>query len=85
MTRNADFFVRNHGGVPVIDEDKYFFDVAGLVKEPKRITLKDLKDESKFPRMSTVSSIQCSGTRRLEQISEYPGDGDELINAPVSS
>ena len=28
-------------------------------------------------------TIQCSGTRRIEQIHEYPGDGDELINAPV--
>lgn len=41
-----------------------------------------LKDESIFPRQSTVVSLQCSGTRRIEQIHEYPGDGDELINAP---
>lgn len=27
-------------------------------------------------------TLQCSGTRRIEQIAEYPGDGDELINAP---
>ena len=27
-------------------------------------------------------TLQCSGTRRIEQIREYPGDGDELINAP---
>lgn len=27
-------------------------------------------------------TLQCSGTRRIEQIHEYPGDGDELINAP---
>ncbi len=27
-------------------------------------------------------TLQCSGTRRIEQIQEYPGDGDELINAP---
>ena len=26
-------------------------------------------------------TLQCSGTRRIEQIREYPGDGDELINA----
>jgi sulfite oxidase len=56
----------------------------GLVKNPRTITLKDLKDETKFPRKSNVVTIQCSGTRRIEQIHEYPGDGDELINAPVS-
>src|SRR4051794_8545859 len=32
--------------------------------------------------MSTIVTLQCSGTRRIEQIHEYPGDGDELINAP---
>lgn len=53
-----------------------------MVNNPKKITLEMLKDESIFPRQSTVVSLQCSGTRRIEQISEYPGDGDELINAP---
>jgi len=46
--------------------------------------MKELKDEKLFPRQSNVVTIQCSGTRRIEQIHEYPGDGDELINAPVS-
>jgi hypothetical protein len=55
-----------------------------MVNIPKKITLKELKDESIFKRQSTVVTIQCSGTRRIEQIHEYPGDGDELINAPVS-
>ncbi|KAH8711924.1 Oxidoreductase, molybdopterin-binding domain-containing protein [Phaeosphaeriaceae sp. PMI808] len=61
---------------------EYFFEVEGLVKEPKKITLSELQDESKFPRMSTAVTLQCSGTRRIEQIHDYPGDGDELINAP---
>lgn len=85
ITRNEDHFVRNHGGIPEIDEDAYFFDVAGLVNTPKRITMNELKNESLFPRQSTTVTIQCSGTRRIEQIREYPGDGDELINAPVST
>jgi sulfite oxidase len=76
--------VRNHGGIPEIDPKEYFFEVEGFVKEPKKITLADLQDESKFPRMSTCVTLQCSGTRRLEQIRDYPGDGDELINAPWS-
>jgi sulfite oxidase len=44
--------------------------------------LAELQNEKIFPRQSTVVSLQCSGTRRIEQIHEYPGDGDELINAP---
>lgn len=75
--------MRNHGGIPEINESSYYFDVGGLVNNPRRLTLDDLKNEEIFPRMSTVSTIQCSGTRRIEQIAKYPGDGDELINAPV--
>ena len=54
-----------------------------MVNKPTRLTMKDLKNEDLFPRQSNVVTIQCSGTRRIEQITEYPGDGDELINAPV--
>ncbi|KAF8866384.1 molybdopterin binding oxidoreductase [Acephala macrosclerotiorum] len=84
ITRNEDHFVRNHGGIPEIDEDACFFDVEGLVNRPKRLTMKGLKDESIFPRQSNVVTIQCSGTKRIEQIHEYPGDGDGLINPPVT-
>lgn len=82
ITSNKDHFIRNHGGVPEIDANKYFFEVEGLVDTPKKITLKELQDESIFPRMNTCVTLQCSGTRRIEQIHDYPGDGDELINAP---
>ncbi|KAH8587368.1 Oxidoreductase, molybdopterin-binding domain-containing protein [Bisporella sp. PMI_857] len=82
ITPNSDHFVRNHGGIPEISEGDYFFDVGGLVNNPRRISMRELKDESIFPRQSNVVTIQCSGTRRIEQIHEYPGDGDELINAP---
>ncbi|KAI0081222.1 sulfite oxidase mitochondrial precursor [Panus rudis PR-1116 ss-1] len=82
LTANKYHFIRNHGGVPDIDEDAYYLDIGGLVKNPVRLTLKDLKDPEKFPQSEVTVSIQCSGTRRIEQINLYPGDGDELINAP---
>jgi sulfite oxidase len=53
-----------------------------LVKNPKTLTLADLKNEEIFPRQSNLVTIQCSGTRRIEQISEYAGEGDDMINAP---
>ncbi|KAH8204401.1 hypothetical protein TruAng_001452 [Truncatella angustata] len=82
ITSNKDHFVRNHGGIPEIDPAEYFLDIGGLVNDPKRLTLADLQNEELFPRQSNVVSLQCSGTRRIEQIHQYPGDGDELINAP---
>ena len=83
VTRNEDHFVRNHGGIPRINIDDWHLDVGGMVNKPQRLTMKDLQDEDLFPRQSNIVSLQCSGTRRIEQIQEYPGDGDELINAPV--
>ncbi|KAI1775902.1 molybdopterin binding oxidoreductase [Hypoxylon cercidicola] len=82
ITPNPLHFVRNHGGIPSIDPSAWFLRLDGLVKEPKKLTLSDLQDESKFPRMERIVTIQCSGTRRIEQISLYAGEGDEMINAP---
>ncbi|KAJ3826823.1 molybdopterin binding oxidoreductase [Lentinula raphanica] len=82
LTDNKYHFVRNHGGIPIIDEDVFELEIGGLVNKPIKLSLKDLKDPEKFPQVEVTVTIQCSGTRRIEQINVYPGDGDELINAP---
>ncbi|KAI8978715.1 sulfite oxidase mitochondrial precursor [Trametes punicea] len=82
VTENKWHFVRNHSGVPDIDEEAFELEIGGLVNEPVKLTMKDLKDPSKFPQVEVTITIQCSGTRCIEQIQEYPGEGDELINAP---
>ncbi|KAF1980794.1 sulfite oxidase [Aulographum hederae CBS 113979] len=82
ITPNNLHFIRNHGGIPTIEEDKWDLNVDGLVREPKKLTLADLKNESLFPRITKACTIQCSGTRRVEQIALYAGEGDEMINAP---
>ncbi|RGP80734.1 sulfite oxidase [Fusarium longipes] len=79
---NELHFVRNHGGIPDIDPSAWDLRLDGLVNNPQKLTLADLQDESRFPRVTKLVTIQCSGTRRLEQIVEYPGEGDEMINAP---
>lgn len=61
----------------MIDSDAWFLRLEGLVREPRKLTLADLQDESRFPRMERMVTIQCSGTRRIEQISLYAGEGDE--------
>jgi sulfite oxidase len=82
VTPNSLHFVRNHGGIPDIDAEKWELTLDGLVKHPRKFTLKDLQNEEIFPRMEKHVTIQCSGTRRLEQIQMYAGEGDEMINAP---
>jgi sulfite oxidase len=41
--------VRNHGGVPDIDEDLIRLKIGGLVKNPVLLSLRDLSDPEKFP------------------------------------
>ncbi|KAF2733396.1 molybdopterin binding oxidoreductase [Polyplosphaeria fusca] len=82
ITPNPLHFVRNHGGIPIIDKEDYSFTLDGLVKNPRTFTLDDLMDESVFPRVEKTVTIQCSGTRRIEQILKYPGQGDEVPQAP---
>jgi sulfite oxidase len=82
ITPNPLHFVRNHGGIPIIDKAKWELSLDGLVNHPKTYKLRDLQDETKFPRIEKTVTIQCSGTRRIEQISLYSGQGDEVPQAP---
>ncbi|KAI4211567.1 MAG: hypothetical protein LQ351_005608 [Letrouitia transgressa] len=82
ITPNSLHFVRNHGGIPIINKDKWSLELDGLVGNPKSYKLEDLMNESKFPRIEKLVTIQCSGTRRIEQISLYAGQGDEVPQAP---
>ncbi|KAK5346059.1 hypothetical protein LTR61_010274 [Exophiala xenobiotica] len=82
VTPNSLHFVRNHGGIPLIDKDKFYFTLDGLVAHPRSFTLDDIMDESKFPKVKKLVTMQCSGTRRIEQISLYAGQGDEVPQAP---
>ncbi|OQD87530.1 hypothetical protein PENANT_c005G07289 [Penicillium antarcticum] len=82
ITPNPLHFVRNHGGIPIIDKEKWDLSLDGLVNHPKTYKFHDLMDETKFPRMEKTVTMQCSGTRRIEQISLYGGQGDEVPQAP---
>ncbi|PPQ78756.1 LOW QUALITY PROTEIN: hypothetical protein CVT25_010759 [Psilocybe cyanescens] len=82
ITPNSLHFVRNHGGIPNINASDFYLELDGLVNNPKKITLAELQNEELFPRVQKTVTIQCSGTRRIEQINEYAGEGDEMINAP---
>jgi len=83
ITPNQHHFVRNHGGIPtLVDEAAYRLEGGGLVARPGSISLAELKDETLFQQVEMTVTLQCSGTRRIEQIDYAPGEGDEMINAP---
>ena len=51
-------FERHHGGVPEIDPKNYSLVVHGMVERPIVFTLADLK---RFPQVSRVCFLECSG------------------------
>lgn len=82
ITPNPLHFVRNHGGIPIIEQDQWDLSLDGLVNTPKKYSLGDLMDANRFPRIVKDVTMQCSGTRRIEQIGLYGGQGDEVPQAP---
>jgi sulfane dehydrogenase subunit SoxC len=54
-------FQRHHGGVPAIDPERFELLIHGMVKKPMVFTLKDLK---RFPSLSRIFFIECSGNYR---------------------
>ncbi|KAI9046073.1 sulfite oxidase [Aspergillus affinis] len=82
VTPNPLHFVRNHGGIPIIDQSKWSISLDGLVNRPQTYSLDDLQHGTRFPQIEKTVTIQCSGTRRIEQISRYGGQGDEVPQAP---
>ena len=54
-------FQRHHGGVPAIDPRRYELLIHGMVDRPMVFTLKDLK---RFPSLSRICFLECSGNFR---------------------
>lgn len=73
-TTQDDFYVRNHGNVPVIDETLHRISVSGRVSRPISLSLNDLK--SRFERVSVSAVMQCAGNRRADLLSVKPVSGD---------
>lgn len=77
ITSNPLHSVRNHGGIPLIDKDKWELSLDGLVQPTKSYTIDDLMDESRFSRLEKTVTINCSEPHRLEHVSLNGGQGDE--------
>ncbi|EUC48303.1 hypothetical protein COCMIDRAFT_34179 [Bipolaris oryzae ATCC 44560] len=60
--------------------------LSGTMVTPRLLTLDGLMDQTKFPHIEKVVTIQCSGTRLIEQILKYPDDKvmNYLVSVPWS-
>lgn len=64
-------FERNHGGVPAIDPEKYELMIHGMVDKPMIFTLSDLR---RFPSVSRICFLECSGNFRGGRENLLPQD-----------
>jgi sulfane dehydrogenase subunit SoxC len=62
-------FQRHHGGVPTIDPNHYELLIHGMVEKPTVFTLKDLK---RFPALSRICFLECSGNFRSGKTTMTP-------------
>lgn len=63
ITPSGLHFERSHGGTAVIDPSKHFLYVHGLVREPKKFSMSDLR---RLPSLSRIMFIECSGNSLTE-------------------
>lgn len=63
ITPSSLHFERSHSGTPTIDPAKHSLFVHGMVKQPKKFSMTELK---RFPSVSRVHFIECSGNGLTE-------------------
>ncbi|WP_132053745.1 sulfite dehydrogenase [Pseudocnuella soli] len=64
-------FERHHGGIPAIDPHRYELLIHGMVERPMVFTLADLK---RFPSLSRIFFLECSGNFRSGKEKMTPQD-----------
>src|SRR5439155_14611905 len=58
ITPSDVHYERHHGGVPLIDPSRYSLTLHGMVDRPTVFSLDDLK---RFPSLSRIMFLECSG------------------------
>jgi sulfane dehydrogenase subunit SoxC len=73
LTPNALFYEVHYGGIPAIDPAEHRLLVHGLVERPTLFTMDDLK---RFPSVSVIHFLECSGNSFFEW---QEGSGGETV------
>lgn len=71
MTPNSLFFERHHAGIPDIDPAEHRLMVHGMVDYPTIFTMDDIK---RFPSVSVIHFLECSGNSLYEWTEEGMAD-----------
>jgi sulfane dehydrogenase subunit SoxC len=73
LTPNALFYEVHYGGIPDIDPAQHRLLVHGMVEQPTLFTVDDLK---RFPSVSVIHFLECSGNSFFEW---QEGSGGEIV------
>lgn len=76
------FFQRHHNGIPTIDPKRHTLTIHGLVERPLTFTLQDLQ---RFPAVSRVHFIECSGNGRGAFRSPKPDMTPQQVDGMTSN
>ena len=63
VTPSGLHFERSHAGTAVIDPDRHRLYVHGMVEQPRKYTMRDLR---RFPSISRLMFLECSGNGLTE-------------------
>ena len=63
VTPSGLHFERSHAGTAIIDPDKHFLYIHGMVERPRKYSMADLK---RFPSVSRLVFLECSGNTLTE-------------------
>ena len=63
ITPSGLHFERSHGGTAVIDPARHSLYVHGMVRQPKKFSMTDVR---RFPAMSRIMFLECSGNGLTE-------------------
>jgi sulfite oxidase len=74
VTAQPDFYVRNHGNIPQLDEATHRLRVEGLVAKPLHLSMAALRGGFEQHRITAV--MQCAGNRRADMQQVRPVSGD---------
>ncbi|XP_048337146.2 sulfite oxidase isoform X2 [Ziziphus jujuba] len=56
------FYKRNHGPIPIVDDiERYSVTISGLVEDPRKLSMKDIR---MLPKYDVTATLQCAGNRR---------------------
>jgi sulfane dehydrogenase subunit SoxC len=82
ITPSDLMFQRHHSGIALIDPQKYELMIHGLVDKPLVFSLADLK---RFPAVTRIHFLECSGNGRTAYRSPKPEMTAQLVDGLLSN